>query len=293
MPNESENKDVPQAVEDKSNPPVDINALIVKLPAFWSSNPKIWFVQAEAQFALGKITADLSKYNYVVATLPQDVAETVVDILENPPTTGMYNSLKETLIDRHSLSIESRIRKLVSDEEIGDKKPSDYFRKLQQLAGNNSAIGSELLKELWIGRLPQAVSVALIPQKDEDVKVLTKLADRVWEAIKTANISAVSANSSTSKDDLKTEISELRMMIEKLSYDRSQGGSGSQYRSRSPNENNSRSRSRNRSRSRGPRFNPKGRFCYDHFMYRSRAAKCTQPCSFNSAQPSSGQNNPN
>lgn len=70
----------PVTVQDQSIP-TDINALIVKLPAFWANSPRTWFIQAEAQFTLGKITAARSKYNYVVATLPEEISDSVADIL--------------------------------------------------------------------------------------------------------------------------------------------------------------------------------------------------------------------
>jgi len=268
--------------------PTDINALIVKLPTFWANNPRTWFIQAEAQFSLGKITADVSKYNYVVATLPQDIAETVADILENPPDADLYRNLKETLIDRHSLSLESRIKRLTSDEEIGDKKPSDFYRTLKRIAGDSGTVGGELLKKLWISKLPQAVGVALIPQKDDDVTKLTKLADQVWEAIKTANISAVSASSHPGNDDLRGEISELRAMIEKLSFDRSRSRFRSRSRSYSrSNSRNSHSGNRNRNRSRSSRYNPKGKYCYYHFKFGNKANRpCDKPCSFANDFPS-------
>lgn len=276
-------------------PATDVNALLVKLPIFWSSNPSTWFIQAEAQFSLGKITADISKYNYVVATLPQDIAESVSDILEKPPRTDLYDNLKKNLIERHTLSLETRIKKLVSDEEMGDKRPSEYFRTLQRLAGNCGTVGDELLKKLWLSRLPQTVSVALIPQKDGELTDLLKLADQVWEAIKTANISAVQSQSSSSNhNELRSEINELKLMIEKISFDRSR----SRDRSRNSSRSNSRSYSRNnyRSRSRGRRnFDPNGKFCFNHFKYGKRAKDCKQPCAFinRSQRPNNSSNSSN
>lgn len=290
MPDEMNDQGHVQTDQGQSAP-TDINALIVKLPAFWSNNPSIWFIQAEAQFSLGKITADLSKYNYVVGTLPEHIADSISDVLENPPATNLYNNLKEALIKRHSLSIEARIRKLVSDEEMGDKKPSEYYRTLKKLSGSTTAVGEGLLKELWMNRLPQAVGVALIPQKNDDIDKLIKLADQVWEAIKTANVSAVSAKSIPSDDNIRSEINSLKAMIEKLSLDRSRS------RSRSFQRQDNRSHFTNkRNRSRSSRFNPKGKFCYYHFHYGNKATDCKSPCAFNQAQSSSSTNqnsNPN
>ena len=48
------------------------NAVALKLPPFWISQPRVWFQQTEAQFALRKITADETKYFNVVAALDQE-----------------------------------------------------------------------------------------------------------------------------------------------------------------------------------------------------------------------------
>nr|CAB3260874.1 uncharacterized protein LOC100176143 [Phallusia mammillata] len=40
------------------------NAVSIKLPTFWAEQPRIWFQQTEAQFALKKITCDQTKYYY-------------------------------------------------------------------------------------------------------------------------------------------------------------------------------------------------------------------------------------
>ena len=37
------------------------------LPHFWADGAKIWFTQAESQFAVKNITSELTKYRHVVA----------------------------------------------------------------------------------------------------------------------------------------------------------------------------------------------------------------------------------
>jgi len=44
----------------------DENAVTLKLAPFWTSQPHVWFQQTEVQFALKNITADSTKYYYVI-----------------------------------------------------------------------------------------------------------------------------------------------------------------------------------------------------------------------------------
>ncbi|KRX71116.1 hypothetical protein T06_8584 [Trichinella sp. T6] len=50
------------------------------LPPFWLHSPRLWFAQAEPQFALRHVSASLTKYYYVIASLPDSVAPDVDDL---------------------------------------------------------------------------------------------------------------------------------------------------------------------------------------------------------------------
>ena len=62
-----------------------VETVSLKLPTFWTSQPEVWFTQAEAQFRLRKITADETKYFYVVAALDQPTATRLLDLISRPP----------------------------------------------------------------------------------------------------------------------------------------------------------------------------------------------------------------
>lgn len=182
-----------------------MNSIKVKLPTFWQTSPETWFIQAEAEFALSRITSEASKYNYVVRALPQEVADSITDLLKQRPTVDAYKQIKEKLIERHSLSIETRIRKLISDEMIGDKKPSEFYRKLLHLAGDFGTVGEELVKKLWLNRLPNVISIALIPQSGADIQTLMKVADQIYEAVQSSNLSALNFTSNQSSFQSKSQ----------------------------------------------------------------------------------------
>jgi len=71
----------------------NIAAVAVRVPPFWPNDPALWFVQLEGQFALAKITSDLTKYNYVVGHLDHRFASEVRDIMTNPPNNDKYKAM--------------------------------------------------------------------------------------------------------------------------------------------------------------------------------------------------------
>ena len=70
------------------------HAVSMKLPTFWTVQPEVWFVQAEAQFRLRRIETDETRYYYVVAALDQDTATRVLDLVNNLPVSDKYEALK-------------------------------------------------------------------------------------------------------------------------------------------------------------------------------------------------------
>ncbi|GFY59309.1 uncharacterized protein TNIN_315101 [Trichonephila inaurata madagascariensis] len=130
-----------------------------KFPPFWAYKPAVWFAQAVSQFALAHITSDATKFHYIVANLDSRYAAEVY-IITNPPTAGMYEKLRNQLINRLSLPEEQRVRKLLAREELGDRKPSQFFRHLCSSAGD-IGIKPTLLRSLLLQRLPLHVQAIL------------------------------------------------------------------------------------------------------------------------------------
>jgi len=56
----------------------------VSLPEFWTDNPAVWFIQAEAQFQLKGITDRKTKFYHIVSKIPKEIAVSCVDIIGQP-----------------------------------------------------------------------------------------------------------------------------------------------------------------------------------------------------------------
>ncbi|XP_045785198.1 uncharacterized protein LOC123880872 [Maniola jurtina] len=242
-----------------------------KIPPFWAHKPIIWFATVEAQFEIAGIITDSTKYSYVLGHLDQKYSQEVEDIITNPPPIGQrYTRLKDELIRRLSMSEEERVRQLISDEELGDRKPSQFLRHLRSLAG--SALSDEnILRQLWMRRLPQQVQVVTASQLELPLDKLAELADRVVEVTNPKQVSACataqSAPSTSTLNTLMEKVEELTKQVAALS-------SHSHSRSRSH------SRAKPFTRPTTTRDGTPVRPCWYHKRFASKATKCTKPCNW-------------
>lgn len=245
-----------------------LDQLKLRLPTFWAKSPTAWFIQAEAQFSLARISSDISRYNHVLTSLPEDVIDSIIDYIQSPPQINIYEGIKTLLIERHSMSQERRIEQLLSNEQLGDRRPSEFFRSIKQLAGASGTISDKLLINLWTRRLPQAINIAIIAQGDKSDTELTILADRIWEASHRPTIAE--ANSVSEVSSLRAEIAQLKSMFEQFSnLNRSRSQQRGFSRQSRPARSNSQSNSRHDSN-----------VCWYHRRFADEATKCTKPCSF-------------
>ncbi|KAF8777365.1 hypothetical protein HNY73_014234 [Argiope bruennichi] len=110
-------------------------------------NITLWFIQVESNFALAKITNDLTKYNHLIAS-----------------------------IDPETLSAE-QIRRLLSEPHLGANKPSQLLRKMREL-DDSTGIKDDFLKTLWLPRL-QSEMQAILSISSESLDNLANMADKI------------------------------------------------------------------------------------------------------------------
>ena len=156
------------------------NAVSLKLPSFWAQQPRVWFAQAESQFAIRKITAAETKYHYVVAALDQETATRVLDVIEEIPTSNPYQTLKDRLLDSFQLSEYERASALLHMAPLGDQKPSQLMDKMLGLLGKNKA--DFLFRQIFLEQLPEQICAVLVHSGEKDCRELAKKADSLYEA---------------------------------------------------------------------------------------------------------------
>lgn len=147
--------------DSKSDSSVALAQVAVKLPTFWMAQPKIWFAQAEAQFALKKITVDETKYYYLVGSLDQDAALRVADLIYDPPLVEKYSSLKARLLATFTLSRYQMSQKLLGMAPLGDRRPSQLMNEMLALLGGHEPCS--LFFTIFMDLLPTTIRPHLVP----------------------------------------------------------------------------------------------------------------------------------
>ena len=265
-----------------SDPALAVSAVSgpVKLPPFWPADPQLWFAQVEAQFACRRITSQQSRFDHVVSSLSPEYAAEVRDLLIKPPTDNPYNTLKEQLTKRTTASEQRKLQLLFTSEQLGDSKPTQLLRRMQQLLGDRPGMMDEtLLRELFLQRLPPNVRMVLASTPDgTGLEKLADLADKVMEvATPTVGVASVNAppTLATEVEHLRVEVSRLGKLVQTLARPRSSSRSAMRPSRRSPTPP---------ARAAGSSDPPQDSdtLCWYHHKFGSQARRCKSPCSWQS-----------
>lgn len=264
----------------------------VRAPPFWKENPALWFRQLESQFYTNNIRVSETKYHMAVSALDTSVINQVSDIIMNPPAENKYETLKAKLQERFADSEELRFRKLLSNLDLGDKKPSQLWREMRELAGQN--VNEPILKTLWLQRLPPQVR-AFVSTDPGDMARLLTISDQIHEIVDNRNIHVVENKTSrqlteTSIEDkvsaaltnvlekFSTQMSMWTQQVSSLnSVDRAQQNPTTQtqhHRGRS-NSRGNQPRAASQTRDQTPH-----RICWYHHRFGNNATRCTKPCAY-------------
>ena len=247
---------------DEHAPGGRVTAVQVKLPPFWPADPHVWFAQVEAQFTTRGVTTQRTKFDYIISSLAPEVATEVRDLILQPPEDTPYDKLKEQLIKRTAASEQKRLQQLFNAEELGDRKPSQLLRRMEQLLGDKArTTDGAFLRELFLQRLPQNVRMVLASTADTgNLDDVAQLADKIME-VATPSLSIAAVNTPSELECLRSEVAELKSMLQGF-------------------QSSKRSSSR-RSPSPAPQRQPPSlspELCWYHTKFGDNARKCKPPC---------------
>lgn len=280
------------------------HAISIKLPQFWPETPEVWFITAEAQFSLHRISSESRKYTHLLTALPPDIIQGNIDLIQNPSDPhNLYSNFKKELLQRLIPNEEQRIMELLYQTQMGDRKPSVFYRYLLQLVGRSTEIGNKIIRKIFLDRIPKPIQRTLIATESLPIEEQLSIADKLWEADKPTqfNISPVSSESFNSPDIkdsgnislVSSEINLLREEVKQIMKDFFENFLANNNRNNNDTnfkQENLRGRQKHnkyvykRSKSKGRDSSQKASseniLCWYHNKYGDNAIKCIKPCHF-------------
>ena len=152
--------------------------LVLKLPVFWPDAAEVWFAQADSHFAIRAVSVSKTKFYHAAASLPQDVAAHILDLIRAPPAGKPYKVLKDRLTTLYSLNNYQRFVALVSLPLTGNQKPSHLMLALLP----DDYKPNFILRGLFLCCLPIKVHSHLLKEKISDPCSLALKADKLFQS---------------------------------------------------------------------------------------------------------------
>lgn len=152
-------------------------------PRFFEEDPVIWLVQLDLFCQIGE-KDQLSRFRIAATLLPGHLLRDFADILRTPPSDEPYDALAEAIRQRFGKSVEQRLQSLLSDQQLGDRRPSQFLRHLLDLAEaeGSPAQDSPLVRQIFFNAMPPKIQPFLqcLPQ-GTCLTTLASTADRLLE----------------------------------------------------------------------------------------------------------------
>ncbi|GFT03768.1 transposon Tf2-9 polyprotein [Trichonephila clavipes] len=106
------------------------------------------------------VTDNRTKFNYIIAHLPSEVATIIPDVIMNLYPVNPYKTARAELIKRSGESSHQEIWKLLIGKELGDGHPSELLRVMWRSVEFHS-VQDELMLEHLQQHLPTRVQFIL------------------------------------------------------------------------------------------------------------------------------------
>jgi len=169
-----------------------VGAVALKLPPFWPESAEVWFAQAEAQFIIKGISSSTTTFYHCVASMSQEVASQMIDVIRAPPASEPYEVLKAGLVKTYGLNDYQRFESLISLPLSGDQKPSHLMNRMLALLPEDFK-PCFIFRGLFLRRLPADVPAHLLQEDISDPHALSLKADELYHSLASTSVNVLSS----------------------------------------------------------------------------------------------------
>ena len=254
----------------------------VKLPTFWPSRPKAWFIRIEAEFTRRKITDQSDKFNHVLSALEDEHIDEIGNKLDDLDSQTPYDLVKTALLTAFGETKSDAFTYIFGNNLPPydyDLRPSQFMNQLLKRADANLK-KSDTLKTVFVRRLPPAISTiaANIAPTYTDLMQFAEKCDDLFENEKTKiakpvnNVKTVLTEANVGENAEGENFGENPLSVNAMR---------GQFRGRGFPPRGFRGNYGRGSRGRQNRgFRQPSAICVYHSRYGDEARMCLMPCSY-------------
>jgi hypothetical protein len=149
----------------------------VKLPPFWTANPRAWFTSAEGAFRLRNIADEESRFFNCLHALPETTVSLIADLVEaDPLPANPYTELRRRLLAAHQLTDIQRVEQLFNLPPLVAQKPSELLAEMLRLCPRGQE-NNAFFNCLFLNKLPRELRILLSEAEMADKQALGARAD--------------------------------------------------------------------------------------------------------------------
>ena len=178
--------------------------LTVQLPSFSPNDALAWFQRADIIFRTKRITASNKKADLVLASLPEEIFPQISTwLLSKEDEEITYEETRQKLLELFTPTPEERAEKLLilSRLPLASQRPSIAFEEMRALATLPDKRPLDLLRVLWLLRLPDNVRESLVDFMNQDIQDLKTSADARIAATRQSRTTAPALDQRCEEED--------------------------------------------------------------------------------------------
>ena len=178
--------------DQKEIPTQYIGKVTVNLTDFWTEDPDLWFLHAEAAFRNAQITQSKTKFDHIVQKLPQKIMVSVRGLILGSAASSAtpYEDIKAKLASSYTLSNWQKVSKLIHCLTA-------LMDAMLALLPKDKTPGCMFLG-LFLERLLVEMRDHLVSREFKNPSEMALIADSLWDARKALPTDHLLAAASTS-----------------------------------------------------------------------------------------------
>jgi len=199
----------------------------IKLADFWTHQPQVWFIHAEALFDTYGVVEEQMKVNLVLPTLSQDTLVRVATIVNAPHLLAdPCTALRARLMEVYMPDVWEQTSRLLHIFELGDMPPSQVMDEMLAMLPQEEQPGL-LFKRIFLDCLPDDVRRHVQGgARQQQCSELAAAADVIWQASMQKKLTNVAAVLPSQVEEVTEAVAAVQLNTNR--QDKSSGSHGGQ-----------------------------------------------------------------